>query len=247
MAVGLATLLGLGLSAAGTGVDYYNQQETNKKQQDAEQIVQQNQQAKQKQAAGLIQQQIGNVTKSNPTAESNAATQGFINALRQNSATATQAQPSLTGNANKKYAGDVATNTANANNYAGGLATDMASIVAPQRQRMDEGQGFMDTATNVGGVQQAAQRQNFVDQLRAKSIQQNPWLSLTGKVLQGAGTAVSLGGAATLGGGLNSGATALDTSSAAAANGGSVGSQLTNPSYWMRYARNIDPSAGAGF
>lgn len=236
MAITLATLIGAGLTAAGTGVDYYNAQETNKKQQNAELTVQQNQQAKQKQAAGIVQQQINNVSKSNPAAESAKATQGFIDTLRQNSATATAAQPGLTGNANKKYAGDVAANTANANSYAGGLATDMAGIVAPQRQRMDEGQGFMNTATDVGGVQQAAARQNFVDQLRAKSITQNPWLSLTGKVLQGAGTAVSLGGAAAPAAGLNTGGTALTTGTGVGV--GDVGSQLTDPNYWKRYAVN---------
>lgn len=221
-------------TAAGAGVDYYNASETNKKQQDAEAQVYNDQQAKQKQASGIVQNQVNTIAKSTPQAESNAATQGFINTLRQNAATTNATTPAIGGAANKKYSTDVAANTSAANDYSTGLASDIAGVVAPQRQRMDEGQAFQNTATQVGGVQQQAQQQSFVDQLRAKSITQNPWLGLAGKVLGGVGTAASLGGTSPL---TAAGNLALTTGTQAAV--GANGTQMADPNYYRRYAVNL--------
>jgi hypothetical protein len=217
----------LALAAASEGLNYYNQSNTNNKQQDAEKNALLDQQAKQKQAAGIVQNQVNNVAKSTPQAEQAAATQGFINTLRSNAGTSAAMNPAVTG-ANKRYNTDTAAATSGANDYSTGLANSMAGIVAPQRQRMDEGQGFQDTATQVGGVQQQAQQQAFIDQLKAKSIQENPWMTLGSKVLGlAAGATTGLGGA---GSGLfNSGNLGLSTGTAAAP-------QVGN---YARYAVNL--------
>jgi hypothetical protein len=221
----------LALAVAAAGVNYYNTTNTENKQNDALTNEILDQQAAQKQATQAIANQTKAVATSNPAAEQAKATQGFIDQLRTNNNVIAAGDPSQVGNSSTRYAQDAAANSQSASSYANSLANSMASIDAAQRQRTDEQQGFQNTASTVGGIQYNAAQQAFADKLRAQSITQNPWLTLTGQVLKGASTAAgayygAAGNAAGVGTGNGEG---LADATTGAASGTTSGSNVINP------------------
>lgn len=218
----------LALAVAAAGVNYYNTTNTQNKQNNALTNEILDQQAAQKKATGQVASQTKAVAQSNPAAEQEKATQGFIDQLRQNTSQIHAGDPTQVGASNSRYATDANAATTGADTYAHSLASSMAAISGAQRQRQDEQEGFQNTASAVGQTQFDANQQAYADKIRTQSIQQNPWLTLTGKVLQGASMATgayygAAGAAADSGSGI-----AADSAQATNADMAS-GSNFVNP------------------
>jgi hypothetical protein len=195
------------LAAASTGATYVNQQQANQRQNDAEVMAQQNQQAitdKANQATRNLTQQIA---KNNPRTIAGQATGDYVSQLRKNAAGSTQGGSTTGGaqtfgqstsslapvSASSRYSKDTASSQKEVQDFGDNYAQELGSIDAATRQRQNEGlaMGTLGTQLNTLGAQSYGQ--NFVDQLRAQaSGQANPWISLASGLLGNGAKAYSM-------------------------------------------------------
>lgn len=202
--MGAAFLAPALLSAAGTGLQYVNQKQANDRANAAEMTNEQEQQglaAEANSGARSIARKIGN---SSPGATANTESGAFVKALRANAAgaqtsagttggtgldpTASVSALPTTSVGSSRFKQDNATNQDNVQSYGSGLAKAMGAINAPILQRQDEGVDMQNYGTGLGLLQGQSNGLNFVNRLRAASSgQANPYLSLAGGLLQGAG------------------------------------------------------------
>jgi hypothetical protein len=112
------------------------------------------------------------------------------------------ASPDVPG-ASKAYKQEQAQASGSAQNYVNAIANSAATTQGTQLERVGEGEDIANTATQLGGLQQQSNEQNYVTKLQVEATQENPWLKSLGMLLSGAG---AVGGALAGGGGLAAGA-----------------------------------------
>ncbi|MBE2259508.1 MAG: hypothetical protein IAE88_11655 [Rhodobacteraceae bacterium] len=181
--------IGLGLNLAGAGLDYLNKRKTAKAQGRilAEQTAQQAaRQAEADQAiAGLLAQRAGS---------SAAPLRGAIGDeyLGQVLAAMPNATPGLNqvgalSNAYRNMAGAAATGVGD---YGTRMASLMARMDAPTRQRVQEGQQEDRLRSTLGLIGRQSDSDRYLAELRLRGVKPNPWMSAASSLLGAAGSAV---------------------------------------------------------
>lgn len=187
---GLYTAIGAtALSAAGTGVNAYAQNQNMRKQdsQAAQSIVKQGQ--INSQAENAVSKLNQNVARSNPDDATKQQTAAYL-AAAQNAARNAPTTPSVPGGS-KRFSQAQAGANADVSNYARTTAGNQAAIVAPQLQRIGEGNQIADTASQLGRLNDTSAAEQGILKTQLAGDQANPWLSSFGQLLQGAGSGLS--------------------------------------------------------
>lgn len=187
--MGVETLIGLGLSAAGAAYNAKQQQDTAKRQNDTAVAGLMQQAADQKQANAAVNQTVQKVAGSTPEAAREASLNSFLTQLQQSRAQANGDGTAVTGS--NRYATDKASANADTANFGARTADLLSRITAPGMQRQQEGQAFAQLGSDVGTIQRQSQADQFLEELRQRSIQPNPWGSALASTLSGAGAGLS--------------------------------------------------------
>lgn len=187
---GLYTAIGAAaLSAAGTGVNSYTQNQNMRKQdsQAADSIVKQGQ--INSQAENAVSKLNASVAKSNPNDATKQQTAAYL-AAAQGAAKNAPTTPSVPGGS-KRYAQAQAGAAADVSDYARTTAANQGAVVAPQLQRIGEGNQIADTASQLGRFADTSSSEQGILKTQLAGDQANPWLSSFGQLLQGAGSGAS--------------------------------------------------------
>lgn len=184
---GGATAIGaLALTAAGTGLNAYSQNQTMRKQDNqlAASTIKQGQiNSQAENAVGKLNESIA---KSNPDDAQKQQTAAYLAAA--NAAPSTN--PTVPGGS-KRYAQAVAGSKADIANYARSTAGNAAAVAAPSLQRMGEGNQIADVASQLGRYNDQSASEQGILRTNLAGDQQNPWLASLSQVLQGAGSGAS--------------------------------------------------------
>lgn len=177
------------LTAAGAGVNAYSQNQALRKADNAsaESITRQGQINSQAEAA--VSKLNQSVAKSNPQQATKDQTAAYLTAA-QNAAKNAPTAPSVPGGS-KRYSQAQAGANADVANYARTTAGNQAAVVAPQLQRIGEGNEIADTASQLGRFNDTSAAEQGILKTRLAGIQANPWLSSLGQVLGGAGSGLA--------------------------------------------------------
>lgn len=184
-----ATIVGLALTALAAGTEYYNTEQTAKRQdrQAAQSILDQTN--IQKKANARVQQTIQQVQNSN-AADARAQRLGqYMQTLQQAKArtTAGLTNPVVGGQA---FQADSAAAANQAENYGEQTAGLLSRIDAPAVQRQQEGFDYGQLATDLGALQSQSAGQAFLDRLKQASIRRNAKLDLAAGLMSAASGAV---------------------------------------------------------
>lgn len=194
------------LAAAGTGVQYANTESANKRAQAGETQSIINQQNLQNKGSGAVNRVTQQIAASSPQALADKATGQYVDVLRKNAA-GTQTgrgnnasilfgQPTSSLPANIKggsrYNEGTANSQAETQSFGNQLAGEMGQIDAATRQRQNEGLAQTGLGTDLNLLNAHSYTQGFVDKLRTSAAgQSNPWITLLGSALSGAGNTLS--------------------------------------------------------
>lgn len=173
----------LALIAAGTALSAGTQMHAMRKQ-DREAAEGLRRQGEIQQRAGRrVQQQIQELQASNPEGERKAASDQFMTALRK----ARTVSPtggdafSTPGATSNRFASDVSSARATADDEAATSAGQLARIDAPMLQRVREGQRAAATASDLSMLDRDSAAEDFLTRMRVSRIAPNPWLSALGQ------------------------------------------------------------------
>jgi hypothetical protein len=198
----------LALAALSAGGEYYNQKQTNQKQNDAEVQAIQNQKEITDKANNASRQLTSDIAKDSSQQIARKSTGDYVAALRKNAAGSTQGGSTKNGAqtfgastsslvpasaANSRYGSGTAASQREVEDYGNAYAGDLGQIDAATRMRQNEGlaMGTLGTQLNTLGAQSYGQ--NFVDQLRSQVAGQgNPWVSLASGLARNGATAYSM-------------------------------------------------------
>lgn len=179
----------------GAAVTTYNTIETQKKQDDqaAAGIIQQ--QGRQRQADDKVDKAVQELGQSTAQDERRKAYKSYTDALSANKRSSAVGMPEgIGGDAFKQASADA---TASVDQYGKTNAGLMATIEGAGSQRMNEGFGYGQLGTELNLVGRQAQGDDFINSLKLKGIQRNPWLDFAGGVMTGAGGAMGGAGGGT--------------------------------------------------
>lgn len=192
--MGAAFFIPAAIAALSAGAGYVNQNNANKRGQNAEVQALQNQQGFRNQANNLVKQQTQQIATSNPTAAANAEESQFVNNLRKNEAGSAAGGPTNTNTntfgqpvsalanvpgASKAYNAGTKASQQETQQFGNTVGGEESAVDAAVRQRQNEALQMQTLGTNLNTLNQNAQMQGFVDQLRARSASTpNPWVSL---------------------------------------------------------------------
>lgn len=180
----------------------------------------------QREASRRAGQYLEEFAGSSPAGEQAQSLEGFMNALRQ-SRSSTEGDLPTVGAANSRFAEDVSAGRQRVGEQAGERAGRLSRIDAPMYQRQREGSQLMRTGADLGELGRQSSAQDFLSKLRVASTRPNPYVGAAGSIMQGVGTAMSLGA----GSGANAAAAAPTTAAAAAPSGfGNAAATLSAPS-----------------
>lgn len=186
---GLYTAIGAtALSAAGSGVNAYSQNQTMRKQdsQTAAAITQQGAiNSKAEQAVGNLNNSIA---KADPNEATKQQTAAYLAAANQ--AAKTDTTPTVAG-ASKRYAQASMGAQSDIANYGRSTAANTAAVAAPSLQRIGEGNQIADTASQLGRYNDESASEQGILKTQLAGDAQNPWLSATSALLSGAGSGLS--------------------------------------------------------
>jgi len=177
------------ISAIGAGASAYNQHNVAKQQKEEATNLMVGQQKKQKIADERINQELTDLSSSNPEAERQKALDGFLSMLRANSSQATGGESPVTGSA--RFATDSAASKGAIQDYGTGRADTLSRIVAPTRQRTNEAVNVGRMQDDVSGVARDANAERFLSELRMQSIRPNEWIDAGAGILKGAGAGMA--------------------------------------------------------
>jgi hypothetical protein len=186
--MGIETAVGLGLSALGAGINAKNQHDTAVKQDQnaAQSII--SQAADQRKAASQVNQEIDKVGASTPEAARQASLNAFMTQLQ-------QSRSQAGGGANEVGGSRFATDKASAGKEVTDFGTRTAALLsrinAPTLQRQQERQGMSQLGSDLSETQRQSQADQFLSQLRARTIQPNPWAEALGSTLGGVGSGLA--------------------------------------------------------
>lgn len=189
--MGASVLIPLAMSAASAAIQNQNTQRTAKREDMAlsESIMRQSQ--KQRQADKRTLDEVGKLEKSSSRDEEAQRMSQYSDQLRRNRQTL---QGGLTpGIGGEAFTGDLATAGQGVDQYAVNSADLMSRVDAAGMQRQGEGFDFGKLGTDIGLIGRESRGQAYIDELRRRTIQRNPWLDMAAGGLQAAGGA-GLGG-----------------------------------------------------
>lgn len=187
--------LGLILSAVGTGTQVANNQISAKRQDREAARGIRRQGELQKEANNRVNEQIDELAASDGSAERGESLAGFQQAIRESQGQAQGALPgdALVVGANPRFAEKVTQGQTQIRQGADERAGRMSIIDAALAQRMNEGSRMGRTATDLNEQNRRSRAEDFITQLRIADRRPNEWVNALGTILQGAGSAVSLG------------------------------------------------------
>lgn len=189
--MGASVLIPLAMSAASAAIQNQNTQRTAKREDRAlsESIMRQSQ--KQRQADKRTLDEVGKLEKSSSRDEEAQRMAQYSDQLRRNRQTL---QGGLTpGIGGEVFTGDLAAAGQGVDQYAANSADLMSRVDAAGMQRQGEGFDFGKLGTDIGLIGRESRGQAYIDELRRRTIQRNPWLDMAAGGLQAAGGA-GLGG-----------------------------------------------------
>ena len=211
MAMSTGTAIALALAAASAGTQYYNTQQTAKRQdtQLAESLRSQG--AKQREADALVADKVTEMQGSTAESDRRQALDSYIAALRKGKGNSEAGLAPLVGS--DRFKADAAAAAEGVQNYGEKTAGLMARMDAPSMQRQREATGYGRLASDIGLIGRESRGQAFIDDLRLRAIRRNAGLDLLSGLLGAAGAAAGGlgGGAATAGGQLAYGTTGINS------------------------------------
>jgi hypothetical protein len=185
-----AALAAAALSAVGTGVNSYAQNQNARKQDDQTAASIRNQAALNAQAEQKVGDLNAQIARSSPKSAQDQQTAAYVKALQQANATQSTVNPSVKG-ASKRYGQAVDASRTDVNNYARQTASNLAATAAPQLQRIGEGNAIANTASDLGIINDASGSEQGILKTKLAGDQADPWLGALSGLLQGAGSGLS--------------------------------------------------------
>lgn len=194
------------IGAISAGASAYNTRQVAKDQDNAAAIGIQNQAKKQREADDRVSAEVEAMNQSSPEASRKQATDAFMTQLRRTRGQAVAGGPA---GASDRYTADLASAEGDVNQFGTTTADTLARINAPALQRQGEAQGFARLSSDLSQIGRAAGGEQFLNELRLRSIRRNPWIDAGASI--GGGVA---GGMASsqgrYGGGVTPGGTRTD-------------------------------------
>lgn len=190
--MGAEVLVPLALAAAGTGVQTFVQQKALRDQDEAAAQGIRVQAGHQREADARVAQEVANLEQSSPEAAQKSATDAFMDQLRRTRASA-QGEQQI-GALSDEYNTGAAKAGKAIDQYGANRAGTLARINAPAVQRQNETFSRLRAGTDLGLIDNAAQGDQFLAQLRQQSIRPNPWAAAGGELLAGAGSGMAANG-----------------------------------------------------
>ena len=175
------------LSAGGTALGAYNTGKTAKREDNALAASIRAQSEKQRQADKRTLDEVGKLEKSSSRDEEAQRMAQYSDQLRRNRQTL---QGGLTpGIGGEAFTGDLAEAGRGVDEYAANSAGLMSRVDAAGMQRQAEGFDFGKRGADIGLIGRESRGQAYIDELRRRTIQRNPWLDMAAGGLQAAGMA----------------------------------------------------------
>lgn len=168
------TWVAVGLAVGAAALGWWNQDQLAKKQDRQAATAITNQQGKQRKADAQLAELVTKMSASNPQDEIAAQNENYLNTLRMGSqASGINQGP---GGFSDAYRDDAAAGVQAVEQFGQNRAGLLARMDAPSLQRQGEGILFNDAAIDLGMIQRDAQGQEFLDNLKLKSLRANPWV-----------------------------------------------------------------------
>lgn len=181
----------LALAAVGAGTQYYNTQQTEKRQDNQLAANIRGQARRQEEADAEVNEEISRLEKSSAADERAGRLQQYFQTIGRNRR---DVQGGITpGIGGAQFQGDADKAAAALDAYGGGQASLASRIDAPLVQRQGEGFGYGNLATDLSRIGREIAGQAFVDQVKLQRIRRDPWLDAAGSTLQGAGQGMASG------------------------------------------------------
>lgn len=170
-----AAAIPLIMSAASAGMQYYNTQQTNKRQDSelARQIADQSR--RQSEADALVHDALTKQRDSNPADEQSAALNQYLQQLQRTQGNATHGLDQL-GAVSDRYTADAAGATNDIAATGANTADIFSRIDAPVTQRQNEGIAFGRLASDLDRIRARSASDELLGQIRMSKIQRNPFL-----------------------------------------------------------------------
>lgn len=181
--MGAEILIPLAISALGSGAQAYNTYRTMGKQDEEAAVGIRAQAGHQRQADEAVNNSVDQLGQSSPEGARAKATDDFLSQLRRNQG---QAVPGASPGGSSRYAEDSAGAETDVADFGAKAASTMARISAPGMQREQEGVNFNRLSTSLGTIGRNASGDQFLTQLRSRSIRENPWVNAGVGVATGA-------------------------------------------------------------
>lgn len=182
--MGAEVLIPLALSAVATGAQIYNQRQTAHRQDQALANQIRAQSAKQREADQQTAQLIAQQAKSTDADEKSTALGQFQQAIQRNQGNA-QRPLAMQGDVSAAYKKAGSDAALGMGKYAGQIADLVSSIDAPFQQRQNDSYLTDRYKTNIGLIRRNNEGDNYLAQLRLRSIRPNPWISAGSSLLGG--------------------------------------------------------------
>lgn len=190
--MGLPTAAAVGLAALGTGAQVYNTRQTAKREDNAAASSIRKQNAIQQEADARVNQQVENLQGSTADAQRTKRLNQYMDALRRGRGQIEAGLAPVIGS--DEFRADSAAAASGLGTDAANTAGLLSRIDAAGLQRQDEATGYGNLATDLRLVGRKSAGQAFIDDLRRRSIQRNPWLDLAGGLATTAGSSGLTGG-----------------------------------------------------
>lgn len=178
------------LSAAGSGVNAYSQNQNMRTQDNQAAAATIKQGAINSQAEKATGNLNASIAKSNPADAQKAQMAAYMQALQQAQPTQSTTNAPVPGGSNR-FAQASAASKADVANYARATANNTAAVAAPALQRIGEGNQIADTASQLGLLNDQSAQEQGILKTQLAGDQANPWLTSLSGVLQGAGNGLS--------------------------------------------------------
>lgn len=179
-------------TAAAAGAQAYNTNQTMRRQDRAAADSIRYQSRLQREADARVNQEVQSLEASTAEDERAQRLSQYMDTLRAGDANLTAGLTPGVGS--EAFREDSAAAADAVRSGAGRTAGLMSRIDAAQMQRQGEGFGYGRLATDIGLIGRRSQGQAFMDDLRMRSIQRNPWIDAGAAVLQGMAGGLAGGG-----------------------------------------------------
>lgn len=194
MAMTTSTMIGLGLAAAAAGGQYYNTRQTAKRQDQQAAAGIRQQGLRQREADQKVNTQLAELEASSAAADRAQRLDDYMQGLRRNRGTM---QAGLTPNiGSAAFRADSQAAADDVQDYAARAAGLMSRIDAPAMQRQSEAFSAGNLATDIGLIGRQAAGDDFINDLRLRSIRRNPWIDAASQVAGGYGASLASGAGA---------------------------------------------------